>query len=101
MPKKEEVDLWKQWPRKFSENIVFENYARANLVTILAPGPADVHPDDMTVAIDEDLEVVEECSVDKVHEVKKEFILTDFIICFQTISHFLRILDMVGMRDRM
>ena len=37
----------------------------------------------MTVAIDEDLEVVEEFSVDKVSEVKQEFILTDFIICFQ------------------
>ena len=32
----------------------------------------------MSVAIAEDLEVVEEFSVDKVHEVKKEFILTDF-----------------------
>ena len=37
----------------------------------------------MSVAIAEDLEVVEDFSVDKVHEVKKEFILTDFIICYQ------------------
>ena len=37
----------------------------------------------MTAAIDEDLEVVEEFSVDEYREVKKEFILTDFIICFQ------------------
>ena len=49
----------------------------------MSSGPADVHPDDMTVVIDEDLEVVEEFSVDEVREVKKEFILTDFIIvCF-------------------
>ena len=33
----------------------------------------------MTVAIDENLEVVEEFSVDKVSQI----ILTDFIICFQ------------------
>ena len=46
-------------------------------------GTEDVSTDDMTVAIDEDLEVVEEFSVDEVREVKKEFILTDFIIvCF-------------------
>ena len=38
----------------------------------LAPGPADVHPDDMTVAIDEDLEGFEEVSGDKDGEVKKE-----------------------------
>ena len=63
--------------------VLARSFGGFNLVTILAPGPADVHPDDMTVAIDEDLEVVEECSVDKVREVKKEFILTDFIICFQ------------------
>ena len=37
----------------------------------------------MTLAIDEGLEIVEEFSVDKVREAMKEFILTDFIICFQ------------------
>ena len=46
-------------------------------------GLADVHPDDLTVVIDEDLEVLEEVSGDKVSEVNKEFILNDFIICFQ------------------
>ena len=43
-------------------------------------GTADVHSDDMTEAIAEDSDVVDEFSVDKVREVKKEFILTDFII---------------------
>ena len=46
-------------------------------------GTADVHSDDMTEAIAEDSDVVDEFSVDKVREVKKEFILTDFIICYQ------------------
>ena len=52
--------------------VLTRSFGGFNLVTILAPGPADVHPDDMTVAIDEDLEGLEEVSGDKDGEVKKE-----------------------------